>query len=81
MDLPGGGGGGGGGGTPALFFAHDYHPGSYTLAQQYLMPTTSSSGVTQMYRATEAQLWSYLAQVRSSTPERLEHVDGLPHAN
>ncbi|PSC73700.1 PAB-dependent poly(A)-specific ribonuclease subunit 3 [Micractinium conductrix] len=61
-------------GSPALFFAHDYHPGAYTLEQAHILPSHTSQGLTRN-PASEEQLWSYLVQLASAL--RCIHAQGL----
>ena len=45
------------------------------LLQAHLVPSTSSSGITQLNQATETQMWSYLVQLTSVL--RCVHNAGL----
>ncbi|PRW58104.1 PAB-dependent poly(A)-specific ribonuclease subunit 3 [Chlorella sorokiniana] len=61
-------------GSPSLFFAHDYHPGSFNLEQAHIMPTQTPQGLMRN-PANEEQLWSYLVQLTSAL--RCIHSAGL----
>lgn len=61
-------------GSPSLFFAHDYHPGAFTLEQAHILPAQTSQGLMRN-PASEEQLWSYLAQLTSAL--RCIHQGGL----
>ncbi|GAB4817655.1 hypothetical protein N2152v2_004701 [Parachlorella kessleri] len=60
--------------TPALFFSHDYHPGSLPLEQAHIQPTHTPQGLVRS-PASEEQLWSYLVQLTAAL--RAVHSAGL----
>ncbi|KAI3433530.1 hypothetical protein D9Q98_003340 [Chlorella vulgaris] len=61
-------------GSPSLVFAHDYHPGAFTLEQAHILPAQGPQGLVRT-PASEEQLWSYLVQLASGL--RCIHSAGL----
>jgi len=61
-------------GVSALFFVHDFHPGSLTLAQVHLQ-ASAVHGVLTVTSVSEPLMWSYLVQLTSAL--RCVHSAGL----
>ncbi|KAL6759024.1 hypothetical protein V8C86DRAFT_2583435 [Haematococcus lacustris] len=61
--------------VPALFLAHDFHPGCTTLAAAHLTPSTTQAGMMALSPPPEATLWSYAVQLAALL--RAVHAGGL----
>ncbi|MEW5313570.1 MAG: hypothetical protein WDW38_005128 [Sanguina aurantia] len=62
-------------GSPALFFAHNYHPGAVTVTKAHLSPSVTASGLTVTQQVPEETIWSILLQLTAAL--RVVHSAGL----